>query len=103
MMGFLGNMMGGQMGEAMKQAKIQQDRLKKVEIFGESKDHLVKVHINGLQEVINITIDDVLLQPSKAKDVKKGIIEAFKNAQEKLQKELVKGMDMEQMKKMLGM
>jgi DNA-binding YbaB/EbfC family protein len=93
----------GQAGSVFKEALAQQNRLKKIEIFGESKDHLVKVHINGLQEVINITIDDVLLNPAKAKDLKKDIIEAFKDAQQKLQKEATKGMDMEQMKKMFGM
>lgn len=93
----------GQAGEAIKQARAQQDRLKKIEIFGESKDHLVKIHMNGMQEIINITIDDMLLNPSKAKDLKKDVMDAFKDAQAKLQKEMMKGMDLEQMKKMFGM
>jgi len=93
----------GQMGNAALQAKRQQDKMKKVEVFGESRDHLIKVHLNGLQEIINITFDESLLRPEKAKDLKKNIMEAFKNAQEKLQKELMKNVDMEDLKKMLGM
>jgi len=93
----------GQMGNAARQAKMQQDKMKKIEVFGESRDHLVKVHVNGLQEIINITFDDSLLKPEKAKDLKKAIMEAFKNAQDKLQKELMKSVDMDELKKMLGM
>jgi len=93
----------GQMGNAALQAKRQQDKMKKVEVFGESRDHLIKVHLNGLQEIINITFDESLLRTEKAKDLKKNIMEAFKNAQEKLQKELMKNVDMEDLKKMLGM
>lgn len=92
----------GKMGDLMKQAKQQQDKLKKIEVFGESRDHLVKIHMNGLQEILNITIDDLLLNPQKAKELKKDLMEAFKDATTKLQKEMTKGMDMEQLRKMLG-
>ena len=92
----------GKMADAVKQAKQQQDKMKAIEAFGESKDHLVKVHLNGLQELVNISIDESLLSPSKAKDLKNDILAAYKDAQQKLQKELMKGMDMEQMKKLLG-
>lgn len=93
----------GKMAEAVKQAKQQQNRMKAVEVHGESRDHLVKVHLNGLQELQNITIDESLLSPSKARDLKNDILAAYKDAQQKLQKELMKSMDMEEMKKMLGM
>lgn len=93
----------GKMADAVKQARQQQDKLKVIQAYGESRDHLVKVHLNGLQELVNITIDEVLLNPAKAKDLKSNILAAYKEAQQKLQKELMKGMDMEQMKKMLGM
>lgn len=93
----------GKMASAVKQAKQQQNKLKSVEVFGESRDHLVKVHVNGLQELTNITIDESLLSPNKARDIKSDIMEAIKDAQQKLQKELMKSMDLEEMKKMLGM
>jgi DNA-binding protein YbaB len=93
----------GKMADAVKQAKVQQDKMKAIQTFGESRDHLVKVHLNGLQELVNITIDESLLAPNKAKDLKADILSAHKDALQKLQKELMKGMDMEEMKKMLGM
>lgn len=93
----------GKVPEAVKQAKIQQDKMKAIQTFGESRDHLVKVHLNGLQELVNISIDELLLKPEKAKDLKNDIMAAYKDAQQKLQKEMMKGMDLEQMKKMLGM
>lgn len=93
----------GKMSEAMKQARQQQNKLKEIQAIGESRDHLVKVHINGLQELINITIDETLLSPAKAKDLKSDILAAHKDALQKIQKEMMKGMDLEQMKKMLGM
>lgn len=93
----------GKMTGAINQARQQQNKMKAVEVFGESRDHLVKVHINGLQELVNITIDESLLSPNKAKNLKSDIIHAYKDAQKKLQKELMNSMDMEEMKKMLGM
>lgn len=93
----------GKMADTVKQAKQQQSKMKEIQAFGESRDHLVKVHLNGLQELVNITIDESLLSPAKAKDLKNDIMAAYKDAQQKLQKELMKGMDMEQMKKLLGM
>jgi DNA-binding protein YbaB len=93
----------GKMAGAVKQAKQQQDKMKAIQAFGESRDHLVKVHLNGLQELVTITIDESLLAVNKAKDLKSDIMAAHKDAQQKLQKELMKGMDIEEMKKMLGM
>lgn len=93
----------GKMADTVKQAKQQQDKMKAIQAFGESRNHLVKVHLNGLQELVNITIDETLLAPSRARELKNDIMAAYKDAQQKLQKELMKGMDLEQMKKMLGM
>lgn len=91
------------MAETVKQAKAQQSKMKAIEVFGESRNHLVKIHLNGLQELVNITIDESLLSPDKARDLKSSIMEAYKDAQQKLQKELMKGMNLEEMKKLLGM
>lgn len=93
----------GKMAETVKQAKQQQDKMKAIQVFGESRNHLVKIHLNGLQELVSINIDESLLSPAKAKDLKNDIMAAYKDAQQKLQKELMKGLDLEQMKKMLGM
>jgi len=93
----------GKAASAMQQAKQQQKKMKAIEVHGESRDHLVKIHLNGLQELVNITIDEALLTSNKAKDLKNDIMSAYKDAQKKLQKAMMQGMDIEEMKKMLGM
>lgn len=86
-----------------REAKAMQKKMKQVTVAGYSKDELVEVKINGVNEVEDINIDTQLLNPAKKQIVEKAIIEAFKDSSKKLQKELLKDMDLDKMKSMLGM
>ena len=65
-------MIGGNMGEIMKQAQKMQEQLQKqqeeiakAEVCGESGAGMVKVVMNGRHDVKNVTIDPELLSEDK--------------------------------------
>ncbi len=84
------------------EARAMQKKMKQIEIAGYSKDELVEVRINGVNEINEIEIDDELLSPKKKRKLIKGIKQAIKDANKKLQKEMVKDMDLDKIKSMLG-
>lgn len=95
----------GQMKDLYKlqrEAKAMQNKLREKVITGESKDGRVRVHLNAAQEFEDIFIDDSLLDPSEFETLKTGMKQAFKDYQKKLQKEMMKDFDMDQLRGMLG-
>lgn len=85
-----------------KEARQMQKKMKKLQIEGVSKDELVSVIINGVQEIDDIHIDDELLSPARKNDLVKALQQAFKDANKSLQKEMMKDMDMDKMRSMLS-
>lgn len=85
-----------------KEARQMQKKMKKLKIEGLSKDELVKVTLNGLQEVSEIHIADELLSTARKFELIEDLIEAQKDANKKTQKEMMKDMDLDKMKSMLG-
>lgn len=86
----------GQLGKLAKQAMEQSKKLAQIEVVGDYKGGLVKVTLNGKMELVNLYIDEKLLEPSKSKELKKAIMKAHRNAMKKVQKELAKTMDLNQ-------
>lgn len=84
-----------------KEARKMQEEMKQILVIGESKKSLVKVTLNGVQEMVDINFDEQLLGDKD--ELKKHVKEAYADAQKKLQKEMAKGMDMDKLKGMLGM
>lgn len=84
-----------------KEAKKMQEEMRQILVTGESKKSLVKVTLNGVQEMVDINFDEQLLDDKV--ELKKHIKDAYADAQKKLQKEMSKGMDMDRLKGMLGM
>jgi DNA-binding YbaB/EbfC family protein len=85
-----------------KEAKEMQKKLRKQIVSGESKDGSVKVYMNAAKEFENIEIDDSLMDPDMKELLKKRMAEAFKNLEKRLQKEMAKSFDMDDLKGMLG-
>lgn len=83
------------------EAKKMQEEMKKVLVTGESKKGLVKVTLNGAQELVDVNFVDDIVEDKT--EFKKHIKDAYSDAQKKLQKEMMKGMDMDKLKGMLGM
>ncbi len=92
----------GDMAKLAKTAMEQSKKLAKIEASGESANGKVKIRLNGKMELINVIIDEEFLDPSKAKDLKKSLIKAHKDAMKKIQKELSKSMNMEELMGALG-
>ncbi len=84
-----------------KEAKKMQEEMKLVLVTGESKKGLVKVTLNGAQEMIDVSFDDGIMTDKN--ELKKYLKDAYTDAQKKLQKEMAKGMDLDKLKGMLGM
>ena len=84
------------------EAKKMQSKLREKKITGESKDKMLKITMNGAQEFEDIYIDDAYLDPDMSDEIKKGMKEAFKDYQKKLQKEMIQDVDLEQLKSMFG-
>jgi len=84
------------------EGKKMQDQMKKLVIEGHSKDDKVLYKIDGTMELLDIEIDEELLNPLMGDVLKKYILEAAKDAHKKLQKEMMKDMDINKIKSMLG-
>lgn len=82
------------------EAKKLQNQLREKKIKGESKNGMVKLFMNGAQELEDVHIDEEYLSPDMEDAIKKGFKEAFKDYQKKLQKEMVQDMDIDQLKSM---
>ncbi len=85
-----------------REAKKMQSRLRENKITGESKDGKLKIFMNGAQEYEDMWIDDDILDPDMLDRFKKNMKEAFKDYQKKLQKEMARDMDLDQIKSMLS-
>ena len=92
----------GDMYKLQKEARAMQKKMKAIIIEGESKDGSVVVRINGVQEIEDMEIDNELLTSEKHDELVKKIKQAFKSANKKLQKEMMKDMDMGKLKGMMG-
>ena len=92
----------GKMKQMYDEAKQTQNKMKAIVIKGKSNSEDVEVVINGLHEVLEVEIDDDLLDPSRKKVLTKGLKEAFKDANKKYEKEMMKDMDLDKLKSLLG-
>lgn len=84
------------------EARNMQNKMKNLVVAGTVKDESVEVRINGLHELVDIDIASDMLAENKKSILVRNIKEAFKDAEKKLQKELMKDMDLEKMKSLLG-
>lgn len=84
-----------QVGKNLLNAKKQYDefrkKLQEVKVVGESRKGLVKVHINGLKEVVDVFVSDELLI-DKA-ELQRHIKEAVNDAGKRLEKDVLKYMN----------
>jgi DNA-binding YbaB/EbfC family protein len=92
----------GEIYKLQKEARAMQKKMKAININGESKDGLVVVNINGANEVEDIDIDEGLLTAENKDRLIKSLKQAFKMANKKLQKEMMKDVDLNKLKGMLG-
>lgn len=82
------------------EAKKMQNKMRERKIKGESKNGLIRLYMNGAQELEDIFIDDQYLEEGMLDDIRKGFKEAFKDYQKKMQKEMVQDIDLDQLKSM---
>ncbi|MBN2101163.1 YbaB/EbfC family nucleoid-associated protein [Candidatus Dojkabacteria bacterium] len=85
-----------------REAKKMQNEMRKIKVSGESKRGSVRMYFNGAQEIENITIDEELLDPERQDELVEAVKQAYKDYQKKLQKQMMKNFDMNQLRGMLG-
>lgn len=90
-------------GKNILNAKRQYDefqkRMREMMVSGESKKGLVKITINGLKEIVDVRIDDVLMDDKT--ELQKHIKDAFNDASKRFEKDAAKMMDKDQAMDML--
>lgn len=90
-------------GKNILNAKRQYDEFQKkmrnLSVSGESKRGLVKVTINGLKEITDVKIEDVLMDDKT--ELQKHIKDAFNDASKRFEKDAAKMMDKDQAMDML--
>lgn len=79
-----------------------QKQMKQVRVEGLSDDELLKIVMNGIQEIEDIEIHEELLGVENKSDLVKALKQAWKSAQKNLQKEMMKDFDLDKIKGMLG-
>jgi DNA-binding YbaB/EbfC family protein len=79
------------MNKLLKQAQQMQSqmvqaqaRLKQAEVEGTAGGGMVKVRMNGSQEVLGVKIDPQVVDPKETEMLEDLVVAAFKNAQEKV-------------------
>lgn len=86
----------------IRKAQQAKTSMKKVQAAGKSKSGLVAILINGLNEILEVSIDDSLCQNGSCATLSKEIIEAHDDARKELEKEMASSMDMDSIRDMLG-
>jgi len=100
--------MGGFINQAkdmykmQKEARAMQKKMKLIKLVGLSDDELISIEMDGTQEIKDISIDDSLLSIESKRELLRGLKQAAKAAQKKLQKAMMKDMDLSQIKDMLS-
>jgi DNA-binding protein YbaB len=85
-----------------KEAREMQKKMKAIKVEGLSDDEMVKVIMDGTQEIIEIEIDDEMMSVDLKKELVKSLKQGLKDAQKQVQKQMMKDMDISQLKNMLG-
>ncbi len=85
-----------------KEARAMQKQMKQLRVEGLSEDELVRISINGVQEIEEIDIHNELMNIDSKNDLVKALKQAWKDAQKNLQKEMMKDFDIDKIKGMLG-
>lgn len=91
-----------ELAKMQKEAKAMQKKLKATLVTGQSKDSLVKITLDGTQDLQDVVISESLLNPDSQRNLVKGIKQAFQSAQKELQREMMKDFDFSKIKGMLG-
>ncbi len=76
-----------------------QKKMRELLVTGESKKGLVKITINGLKEIIDVRIDDVLMDDKT--ELSKHIKDAYNDASKRFEKDAAKMMGKDQAMDML--
>lgn len=84
------------------EAVAMQKKMQGKKIIGESRDGRIKLAMNAAQELEMLIVDEDILDSDTLRVINLGMKEAFKDYQKKLQKEMAKDVDIDQLKKMLG-
>jgi DNA-binding protein YbaB len=84
------------------EAVAMQKKMQSRKILGESRDNRIKLQMNAAQELEMLIVDESIVDEQTLRIINNGIKEAFKDYQKKLQKEMVKDVDLDQIKKLLG-
>ena len=85
-----------------KEAREMEEKMREQRHKGKSRKGLVEIVIDGTQDIIDITIDDLLLSVENKQSLIKNIKEAFGDAQEAVKKSMIANLDMDKIKAMLG-
>jgi DNA-binding YbaB/EbfC family protein len=85
--------------KAKKQYDDFQKKMREMTVMGESKKSLVKVTINGLKEIVDIRIDDILMEDKT--ELVRHIKDGYNDASKKFEKEAAKMMNKDQAMEML--
>jgi DNA-binding protein YbaB len=88
--------------KAVNEARQMQKKMKEMSISGSSKSGKVAVTIDGTQAITSLNIDDSLVNTLVKDKMIAEIIEAYNVAQQNAQKDMMKNMDLNSIKEMLG-
>jgi nucleoid-associated protein EbfC len=82
---------GANILQARKQYNEFQKKMRELSVTGESKKGLVKVTINGLKEITDVKIDNVLMDDKS--EIEKHVRDAANDASKRFEKDAAKMMD----------
>ena len=88
--------------QLQREAKEMEKKMKEQRYRGKSKKGLVEVVIDGTQDIIDMTIDDILMNVESKESLVRNIQESFADAQKAAQKAMASNMDLDKIKSMLG-
>jgi DNA-binding YbaB/EbfC family protein len=85
------------------EARKMQKEMSSRKYKGESRKGFVKIELNGVGEILDMSIDDMLLSVEHKNDLISLIKDAYKDAQKQMSKDVAKDFDINKLKSLMGM
>ncbi len=90
------------MGKALRKAQQTKSAMKNLQAVGQSKSKRTAVLLNGINEMVELTFEDELVQESDAKQLAKEVIQAYDEARKDLEKQMANSMNMDDIRDLLS-
>lgn len=89
-------------GKLLMKAQQTKSKMSKISAAGRSKSGQTAIMLNGMNDIIDLEVEDEFFEKLTKSKLKNEILEAYKDARKELEAAISEGMDMDTIKGMFG-